>query len=282
MAALSRAEPDLPEGLSPSAQAVVRAVRASRKYRTIDAHLVAALAQQELDKGRSVKAATKAVKNRLHQSAAAYQAPRMEYAAWLDELVQAHRSGDEGTWRAALRRVMEAHTSTRERLPILDAFYPALFQALPPVSSVLDLACGLNPLTIPWMGLAPTTTYLACDLFQDQIDFLNRFFTLVDVAGRAFVCDVIHRPPLQPVDVALALKVLPCLERLEPRAPRQVLAALQARHVVVSFPAHSLGGRAKGMPDNYRDRLPTMLPPGWHIRWEREFASELVFIAERT
>ncbi len=281
MAALSRAESELPEGLPPSVQTVVRAVRASRKYRTLDVHLVAALAQQELDKGRSVKAAAKAVKNRLHQSAAAYLAPRMEYAAWLDQMAQAYQSGDGPGWRAALRRVMGAHTSTRERLPILDLFYPALFQALPPVTSILDLACGLNPLAIPWMGLAPTTTYLACDLFQDQIDFLNRFLALVEVPGQAFVCDVIHQPPSQPVDVALVLKVLPCLERLEPTAPRQVLASLQARHVVISFPVHSLGGRVKGMPRHYRDRLPDMLPVGWRVRWEREFASELVFVVEQ-
>ncbi len=282
MVALSRAEPELPEGLPPSVRAVVRAVRASRKYRSIDAHLVAALARQELDKGRSLRAAAKAVKNRLHQSAAAYLAPRMEYTAWLDQLTQAYRSGDGLGWRAVLRRVMGAHTSTRERLPILDVFYSALFQALPPVTSILDLACGLNPLAIPWMGLAPTTTYLACDLFQDQIDFLNRFLALVEVPGQAFVCDVIHRPPSQRVDVALALKVLPCLERLEPTAPRQLLASLQARHVVISFPVHSLGGRAKGMPHHYRERLPAMLPAGWRLRWEREFASELVFIAEPT
>ncbi len=266
---------------SPDVHAVVQAVRAARKYRTVDPTLVAALAAEELAKGRNLKAAVKAVKNRLHQSAAAYLSPRMDYVTWLDRLAAVRSQGDEAAWRAALRDVMAAHASTRERLPILEDFYPAIFQALPPVRSILDVACGLNPLTIPWMGLPSSVTYLACDIFQDQVDFLNRFFALAGIDGQAFVCDVVHRPPSQPVDVALVLKTLPCIEQIKAGAASRLLASLQARHAVVSFPAHSLGGRNKGMPETYRERFPQLLPAGWRILHELRFPSELVFLIVR-
>ena len=47
------------------------------------------------------------------------------------------------------------------------------------------------------------------------------------------------------------LKTLPCLERQAPGAALRLLRSLEAPRVVVSFPALSLGGYAKGMRENY-------------------------------
>ena len=88
---------------------------------------------------------------------------------------------------------MARHASTRERLSILDEFYPTLFGDLPPVNSVLDLACGLNPLALPWMGLAPDAVYHACDIYADQVELINRWFAIAGQSGEAFLCDLDER-----------------------------------------------------------------------------------------
>jgi 16S rRNA (guanine(1405)-N(7))-methyltransferase len=176
---------------------------------------------------------------------------------------------------------MRAHASTRERLGILETFYSTIFSVLPPVRSVLDVACGLNPLAIPWMPLAPGAAYYACDIYGDMVAFLNGFFQLAGITGQAQVCDLVSSPPRVRADLALALKVLPPLEQQARNAGRDLLRALDARHILVSFPSHSLGGRGKGMADHYEQGFRALAESeDWTI--ERfVFPGELAFLVAK-
>ena len=55
---------------------------------------------------------------------------------------------------------MRGHASTQERLPILEEFFQTTLASIAPVESVLDLACGLNPLALPWMPLTASCALL--------------------------------------------------------------------------------------------------------------------------
>ncbi|MCA9969864.1 MAG: hypothetical protein KC425_06595, partial [Anaerolineales bacterium] len=141
---------------------LVTAVLASSKYRDLAPELVRRIGARELAARRSFKEAVKATKNKLHQVGGAYFETRIDYGRAAARLRQA--AGDEAAWRAACRELMRLHASTRERLPILDGFYGALLADVPPARSVLDIACGLNPLTWPWLPAAPGAVYQACDI----------------------------------------------------------------------------------------------------------------------
>ena len=266
-----------PADIAPETVAeVVAAVQQGAKYASVDAALIAALASQELAKGRKPKDAIKEVKSRLHQSVAAYHAGRPDFAAWRERLAQS--TGDEPL-RAACREVMAMHHSTRERLPSLDTFYATVLGDLSGVRVVLDLGCGLNPLALPWMGLPATTTYLACDVDHAQMALLGWWLDLQQQPGRAFVCNLLDGAPHteDPVDVALLLKIVPCLEQQDRRLAERLLDQLAARVLVISFPAQSLGGRRKGMVDTYARRMDELLA-GRPWRVERfDFPSEVVF-----
>ena len=176
---------------------------------------------------------------------------------------------------------MEHHASTRERLPFLDEFYSTLLAGLPPPRSILDIGCGLNPLSIPWMPLAPRAAYIAVDIYQDLADFLNAFFALLPLHGRAEARDVLQSLPSRHVDVAFLLKVIPTLEQLDREAGRRLLDAIHADVLLVSFPRQSLGGRkGKGMEVNYPARLAAMVAGReWRVR-EFVFPGEVVFRLE--
>ena len=218
----------------------------SPKYRHITSDFIRSVGSRELAKRRTWKEAVKATKNKLHQVAGAYLEAGTHYAAWLDELEQASRSGDRERFREACAQAMGHHTSTQERLALLDRFYATVLAGLPPIHSVLDVACGLNPLAIPWMPLAENADYYAVDIYQDMADFLNRFMALTPVRGHAQAGDVLHQGcPSQQVDVAFVLKTIPCLEQVDKLAGRRLLDTLNADHLLVSFPVRSLGGGAK-------------------------------------
>ncbi len=264
---------------NPQLDELVAAVLASPKYRHIAPDFIRSVGSRELAKRRTWKEAVKATKNKLHQVAGAYLEAGTQYAAWLDELEQASQSGNRERFRGTCAQVMSYHASTKERLALLDHFYMTTLAGLSPIHSILDVACGLNPLAIPWMPLEGGVDYYAVDIYQDMVDFLNRFMALTPARGHAQASDVLQLQgyPSRPVDVALVLKGVPCLEQIDRSAGRHLLDTLDAAHLLISFPVHSLGGRSKGMAATYEAHFRQLIADrDWRV--ERfEFTTELVF-----
>lgn len=254
--------------------ALVAAVREGAKYRHLDVGLVATVAAAEQAKGRNFKESVKATRNKLHQVAGAYLPDRPDYAAWWKLIAQAYTEDER---RAALRQVMGNHASTRERLPFIDTFYSTVLGDLPPIHSVLDLACGLNPLAAAWMPLAPGAIYHACDIYADQIEFLAAVFERHQRKSQVFMCNLLAETPTQAVDVVLLLKTIPCLEQIDKNIGPRLLAQINAPVIIVSFPARSLSGHGKGMVQNYADHFAALVAgQSWQIT-RFDFATEMVF-----
>ncbi len=255
---------------------LVTAVLAAPKYRHVSPDLVRRVGARELAVRRNVKEAVKATKNKLHQVGGAYFTGKIDYARALAELQAA--AGDEATFRAACRQVMALHASTRERLPILEQFYATTLANLPPVRTVMDVACGLNALAWPWMPFGRKTQYIGYDIYGDIVGFVGQFLALVGVTGETAVRDVISSPPDRPVDLVLLLKLLPVLAQVEETAVPRLLDALQARYLLISFPAASLGGRKKGMVANYEAQFHVWADGrDWQVQ-RFAFETELAFL----
>jgi 16S rRNA (guanine(1405)-N(7))-methyltransferase len=260
---------------------LVEAVLDSSKYRGVAPDFVRTLGAQELRKRRKLKEAVKATKNKLHQVGGAFLDYKPDFAGWLGLLREARDSGDDDALRRACAEVMTHHASTRERMPVLDGFYETTLAGLPPIRSVLDVACGLNPLSIPWMPLAEGADYYAFDIYESMLGFLGECIPLLGAHGHARPCDVTRLCEHPPVELALVLKTIPCLEQVDKAAGGRLLDAIDAEHVLVSFPIQSLCGRSKGMAANYEARFRRLAADkSWHVR-RFEFESELVFRVSR-
>ncbi len=266
---------------------LVAAVRAGPRYRQVAEELVRDIGARELGKARGFKEAVKATRNKLHQVGGVYLDTAMPYAAWLEELRAASASGDPALVRAACARVMAHHASTRERLPILDRFYAETLALLGPIHSVLDLACGLNPLAIPWLPLAPGAEYYACDIYADLVDFVDNCLALplapggVAVRGRAEVRDLVASPPTRRADLALLLKVVPCLDQVDRTAARRLIDGLRTDHVLITFPLRGLGGRGTGMAAHYEARFNDLAAGmAWIVR-RYAFPGERAFLVTK-
>lgn len=254
--------------------ALVETVLSSAKYREVAPALIRTIGAQELRKRRNQKEAVKATKNKLHQTVGAYWQGEQAYDDWLAALAAA---ADPTQVRTVCQTILRHHASTRERLSLLPDFYATIFADLPPIHTVLDLACGLNPLTIPWMPLADNVVYHACDIAHDQAAFLNRALPLLGVQGSATVCNLLEAIPATKADVVLLLKTLPCLEQVEPTIGERLLTTIDAPVLIVSFPGQSLGGRHKGMTTTYPAHLQALLQrTSWQVT-SFPFVTELVF-----
>jgi 16S rRNA (guanine(1405)-N(7))-methyltransferase len=269
-------------------ETVVSGVAASKKYRSVCIDAIRRIAAQELAAHGSVKAATKATKRKLHQAYGAFEGD-LHYEVAYRRLEAAYGQGSDSEIEAACRHVLELHSSTRERLSILDRFYRAVFEITGRPESVLDLGCGLNPLALPWMDLSVGSDrgpgsrlrYIALDIDADRVDFLNRYLALAGLAPLARCQDLLCQPPDDDVDVALLLKMSPTLERQEPGSTLRLVEYLRAPSVVVSFAIRSLGGRDKGMEAHYqRQFLASIEDRPWSVK-RLAFDTELVFVVSR-
>lgn len=258
---------------------MVAAIRRSSKYRAMSEETILALARQAWPEHQRRKALEKAVRKRLHGIAATHLGDP-DYGALGEALAAALARGDAEAERALCEAALQQHLSTRERWPYLPAFYAAIFGHTGVPGTLLDLACGLGPLALPWMGLPTSTRVLAYDIHEPRVAMLDGWLRARGQAGGAEVRDIVLRPPTERADVALLLKELHRLQRNYSGAGGvgwvEWLASIPARHLVVSLPAFSAHG-GRGLVGRYRDMMGRLIEgKGWATH-ELLFAHEVVF-----
>jgi len=259
--------------------AVVAAIKQSKKYRDTSEETIRELATTALKQHKKPKRAVKAVRKRLHSIMAPYLGDP-DYDAAAAALTASFATGDEEQIKQVCWDALYSHLSTRERLPIMTDFYSEIFKVTGIPHALLDIACGLNPLAFPWMNLPQTVQYYGYDIHEPRIRFINRYFSLQSLAPLARIQDVALHFPQEKADVALFLKEMPRFERNYPGTGRDFLAALPVRHLVVSFPSISTHG-GRNLVKRYREFF-TKLIAGrdWPVT-ELMFEGELVFVAEK-
>jgi 16S rRNA (guanine(1405)-N(7))-methyltransferase len=262
---------------------IERAITKSRRYQTVAPATVRRLARAALVAARGdVPDAVKRTKRGLHEIYGAFLPPSPpNYAALLRQLDSAVDAGDDEAVRAALLRAMSVHISTRERLPHLEEFYGEIFRHLPRPNTLRDLACGLNPLAAPWMGLPEETVYIASDIDARLIGFVDAALTKLGVPHRTEVIDLLAGGLDEPTDVTLLLKTLPCLETQQRGSGWEVIDIVNSPIIVVTFPTKSLGQRSKGMFQNYSQSFESQARERSCRIQRLEIGNELIYVIQK-
>ena len=177
-----------------------------------------------------------------------------------------------------LERILSRHTSTRERLPIaeMDALYARIFEITGRPRSVLDLACGVNPVYLGARGIDT----VGVDISGQAVDAVNCFGKTYGQPVSAVCADLLcpGAIPKRRFDVALLFKLLPLLERQRSGAATQIMSAVNAAFLVVSFPTRTLSGRNVGMAAQYSEWMKAHMPPRREIAGQTETGNELFYI----
>ena len=263
----------------PRALAITARLMGTRKYRDLYEPTLERISQWAVERYPSDRAAEKAAKRKLHQAYGAYVTPRLisRVEAMIESLPPSPTFDE---LRPACRRILECHASTRERLDSLEELYRDIEQVIGRPRSVLDLASGLNPFTLPWMALAPGASYRCVDIDCRLMGLVNRMFCLMPGDNSAVCGDVLISIPSGDSQVVLLLKALTCLERQQPGVSAGFLNQLRADHVVVSFPTRSLGGRNPGMVAHYDEIVCDLIAKlGWTATTLR-YPFETVYLLE--
>ena len=261
-------------------QDLIDQVTHSAKYAQLAGTLVSRVAKEESKKHKNKQDIIQSARTRLHQLTGAYLAPKIDYTQWLNKF-QSLDPNDTQTLKATSLSMMRLHASTYERLEVLPTFFQTTLASISPVKSVLDLACGLNPLSIPWMPLAADFNYHASDVVGPLVYFLWHYFELFGLHGNASILDLSFSIPSQPVQLALLMKTLPLMEQIEHGLSQKILENLNAEHILITYPLRSLGGRKKGMEETYRSQFDQLVAGrNWKIQ-EFSFPNEVAFLVTK-
>jgi 16S rRNA (guanine(1405)-N(7))-methyltransferase len=260
---------------------IIQDLLSSRKYKGLDLppETVRDLLAKELPKHRSPRDAVQEVRKKLHNIVAPYLGDP-DYPLAAIALEAAFTAGGPAAVKAACAKLLAVHASTLERLKILDDFYPRLFALTGIPHTILDLACGLNPLSFPWMGLPPTTCYYAYDIHRPRLTLISRFFELAGLPPLATYQDVLVNPPEVEGDVAFLFKEAHRFEQRQHGCNRALWLALKVHYLLVSLPPHSLSGQHNLVEKQRRLVYSTIEGLPWEVS-EVNFENEMVFVIKK-
>ncbi len=262
-------------------QPLINAILSSRKYRDlgIPPETVRDLLLRELAQGRSPKEALKAVRQKMHNLVAPYLGDP-DYAAAAADLDAAYAAGGPPALQPVCLRILAQHASTRERLPDLPHFYERIFALTGQPAAILDLACGLNPFSFPWMGLPETVRYHAYDIHAPRIQLINHYFQLQGLRPLAELRDVLVSPPEIEASVAFFFKEAHRFEQRHKGATREFFRVLRARWLVVTLPASSLTGRHDLSEGHRRLIHGAIAGQPWPVT-ELQVGQEMLFVIQK-
>lgn len=238
----------------------------NKKYSDVCPDTIRRMIAECAGRYKKEKDVEKAVRERLHGITSAFN----DLGGDLGEAAAGIRDDD------GLTAVLRRHSSTRERLPLaaMDALYERIFAVTGAPESVLDLACGLNPVYL--------RRRLDCPVVG--VDISRSCISLVNADGSAesrgvwgdLLCE--GSIPRERFHVALLFKILPLLERQRAGAAAEVLRAVNAEFLVVSFPTRTLGGRNVGMEAHYGEWMDHHLPSDRSVAERFATENELFYI----
>ncbi|WJK33526.1 hypothetical protein [Solwaraspora sp. WMMA2065] len=261
----------------PAVHKVIARITSAAKYRDIHPETIVDLVRREGRGTGDPAELERRVRARLHKVAALHLLTARPPA--LRRAVDRADLDDPQGRRDWCRQMLGGHFSTAERLPDLDDFYPVLFGLVPPPRTVADLACALNPFTLPWLRQVSEARYVGYDFNASLVGLGNAFL------ARAYPdCEVQHEDVLADgrqvsADLALLLKTYHCMEGRRTGAGQALIDRLDCRDVVVSFPTRAMNGRAAVFVSRHVEELAELARDrGWRISRASLASEELIAI----
>ncbi len=158
------------------------------------------------------------------------------------------------------KKILATHASTKERLADYATIYKKIFAKTGKPKTIVDLGCGLNPISLPFMQLR-AVQYIASDVNKDELAFIADYFEATGVDGKTLQLDLKKKNAASNIpqaDVCFLFKVLDPLEQGKGHKLSEILIqAIPATWIVVSFATTTVAGKPMRHP--YRGWIERML-----------------------
>ena len=201
-------------------------------------------------------------------------------------LTKAAKEREKYLSEGAYEKILETHLSTKERIPIYPVIYQKIFAITGKPKVILDLGCGLNPVSYPYMEV--DAKYYASELNAADCEFLEKCFKKMEIKGKAVPLDLTEAakdPSLlkrfPKADVCFMFKILDEVERKRGRkASESLIKNIDAKYLVISFATKKVTGKPMKYP--YRRWLEQMLKRlGYEFEIIKE-SNEIFYVVKKS
>ena len=216
------------------ASQIIKKIKQKKEFQDLDNSTVSHSLSQYLQKHniplkdlspKQRKLVTKEIRSQLRKLTGQYQKSSKKRVQFLDQ--------------NKIQELLKTHSSTAERL----SFYPKLKKIISSlqIKSILDLACGLNPLALATKEI----TYHASDIKQSELDLIKTYFKKHNIRGTTFSLDIrlIEKAALPKTDLCLLFKVLDIIEDKGHKLAEKIIQSVPAKYILISFPTKKLSGK---------------------------------------
>ena len=164
--------------------------------------------------------------------------------------------------------ILATNRSTKERLPLYPQLYKKIFAITGKPKTILDLGCGLNPFSFPFMELNKVT-YYAYDIDESELADIQLYFRQhKQIEGKVTSKNLqdVNLQTLPRADIAFVFKAVDPIERGKGHKwTERLLKQLPAKWIIISFATKTVSGKAMNYP---RRRWIEMLLQRLHLQYE--------------
>ncbi len=140
--------------------------------------------------------------------------------------------------------MLRTHESTKERMAIYPELYEKIFKITGKPKSILDLGCGMNPFSYPFLKAHPS--YYASDISKEDCNLINSYFKKINITGEAIPIDLreIDKGNIlmffPKTDVCFLFKVLDTIETTGHKLAEKLVNSINSDFIVASFSTKTL------------------------------------------
>ncbi|HDN26485.1 MAG TPA: DUF3893 domain-containing protein [Thioploca sp.] len=197
---------------------------------------------EDVTRFKEYKQVIKETKKQVYYSLRQYhqdQNQEKQLSTQLKELLKTQASSEQ--INQAVTELLLTHVSTQERVEYYQAFYEQLFSLIEPPTAVIDIGCGLHPLSYPFNNTKKPISYVAIDKDNTAIEYLKTFSSHKQPEWLMPICaDIAQLEWLSYLnaeakawDLAFMLKLIPVVHR-QNKALLAKLAEVPARQILVT------------------------------------------------
>jgi len=179
-------------------------------------------------------------------------------------------------------KLLFGHESAKERFGAYPELYRKIFEVTGEPKSILDLGCGLNPLSYNFLGARPK--YFAVDISSLIIEIVKDFFAKDKIAGKAEMINLREiknkKLNLPKADICFMFKLLDSIEMEKGhKLAEKLIKEVDCRWIAASFSTKTISGKKMNHP--YRGWVEQMCRRLGYFYEILEFENEIFYLIRK-
>lgn len=204
--------------------------------------IIDAASAKQLSKNATFKNFIKKNKKELYYKLRQYKSSDEDKQELMQALAEVKADASNEKRIELLQKLAAFHVSSQERFEDNEKFYEQLADVAEDAVSIIDVGCGVQPLFFPKHEFAGIKKYVALDKDKESVKLMQAFKEGFSTYDWLFPQvwnitegwnEVTSLHGIESFDVALILKVVPVVKRINP-ALLDVLAQAPAKKIVIS------------------------------------------------